>query len=633
MSEAHPERWYHRFFSPEFWLIADAEYDSLRTAAEVEYLRTVIGPSRGRRVLDLGCGAGRHAIPLAVDEWTVTGVDVSPSTLARARDNARAAGVAVDFRQVDLMRRWARPFGPVHAAYCIQSFGWGSDWDQLSFLRRIHRELDSDGVLVLDFSNPVWIHRHFEGEASAEVGGVTFRFHRVFDIKSSRMRGSIVVEIPDRPPVSLEHDFRLYTVSEIAELLAQTGYRVESIDADFVAGSVPTHDTRYSQAVARPLPKPPRSLAVGAYRTIMPSISSEQMLDLRNSPDECEFLTVTPWALALSRGESPRERWDAITTYAVYDPYGAEGLADAVAGAFGMDLMASQVHAGAGVSGLLYSLSGLARRGRVLVLPHAHPDFPIWCASSGAEVMTAPGDTAGDLIETTTSQPTDIVYLDRPSVLGDCADADEIVALAECLQPGVLIVDESNANYLGPARSILALTASLTNLIVLRGMSKGYRAGGLRLGFAVCSAAVCADVAEVMPPLAATPTSISAAQRLLAAGDIFPDLRARIKWVKPQMVEWFHAAGMPAQPGHPELPWVTLPDKPGVLQRLESARILGKQIRSWASASSHGQRMTRLSTPLADRRVAALRQLLGVSGWPGGRAQSGRAAGAARHPR
>lgn len=56
--------------------------------------------------LDLGCGEGGDAIWLARQGWRVTAVDVSATALARAAEDAAAAGVAdrIDFRQHDLAR-------------------------------------------------------------------------------------------------------------------------------------------------------------------------------------------------------------------------------------------------------------------------------------------------------------------------------------------------------------------------------------------------------------------------------------------------------------------------------------------------------------------------------------------------
>ncbi len=52
--------------------------------------------------LDLGCGTGGWAIDLARRGWTVTGIDMVPRAIARARRRAAAAGVDVNFVEGDL---------------------------------------------------------------------------------------------------------------------------------------------------------------------------------------------------------------------------------------------------------------------------------------------------------------------------------------------------------------------------------------------------------------------------------------------------------------------------------------------------------------------------------------------------
>lgn len=64
-----------------------------------------------RRVLDLGCGQGRNAIWLAGQGHMVTGLDLSPVAIERARALAAEAGVNVEFAAVDLAREWQPPSG------------------------------------------------------------------------------------------------------------------------------------------------------------------------------------------------------------------------------------------------------------------------------------------------------------------------------------------------------------------------------------------------------------------------------------------------------------------------------------------------------------------------------------------
>jgi SAM-dependent methyltransferase len=64
----------------------------------------LFGP--GKRVLDIACGEGRHALKAAQWGGTVTGIDHDDSKLDTAREAASRLGVTVDWRMVDLEGEW-----------------------------------------------------------------------------------------------------------------------------------------------------------------------------------------------------------------------------------------------------------------------------------------------------------------------------------------------------------------------------------------------------------------------------------------------------------------------------------------------------------------------------------------------
>ena len=67
-----------------------------------EVLR-LIPPERPLRLLDVGCGEGQAAVFFARNGYHVTAFDIAASGLAKGRKLAKAAGVHVDFFQVDLL--------------------------------------------------------------------------------------------------------------------------------------------------------------------------------------------------------------------------------------------------------------------------------------------------------------------------------------------------------------------------------------------------------------------------------------------------------------------------------------------------------------------------------------------------
>jgi SAM-dependent methyltransferase len=74
------------------------DHDPHRTALLDGAVRSVLGPVRGTRWLDAGCGEGRLARLLAARGATVLGVDVAPGLVAAARRRARALPAAARAR-------------------------------------------------------------------------------------------------------------------------------------------------------------------------------------------------------------------------------------------------------------------------------------------------------------------------------------------------------------------------------------------------------------------------------------------------------------------------------------------------------------------------------------------------------
>lgn len=67
------------------------------TRAEVEFILSLFELPAGSRILDVGCGTGRHSVGLAKHGMNMTGVDLSPGMLEQARKAASEAGMDVEW--------------------------------------------------------------------------------------------------------------------------------------------------------------------------------------------------------------------------------------------------------------------------------------------------------------------------------------------------------------------------------------------------------------------------------------------------------------------------------------------------------------------------------------------------------
>jgi glycine/sarcosine N-methyltransferase len=105
----------------EFYDSLGSDYDRMvsweqRLAREEAFFQRVFDENGARAVLDAACGTGVHAIAFARRGLRSAGADLSPAMIERARENARAAAVHVDFKVAafgELAGKFAEPFDAI----------------------------------------------------------------------------------------------------------------------------------------------------------------------------------------------------------------------------------------------------------------------------------------------------------------------------------------------------------------------------------------------------------------------------------------------------------------------------------------------------------------------------------------
>ena len=134
------------------------------TDQEVGFLLALLELPAGSRLLDVGCGPGRHTIKLAQAGLAVTGVDVSARFLELAAEDARAAGVRPALFEVDARRM---PFDAEFDAVislCQGGFGLMGADDSL-VMKRMAEALKPGGRLVMTAFSALFEARHPRAEA------------------------------------------------------------------------------------------------------------------------------------------------------------------------------------------------------------------------------------------------------------------------------------------------------------------------------------------------------------------------------------------------------------------------------------------------------------------------------------
>jgi SAM-dependent methyltransferase len=177
----------------------------------------------GARVLDLGCGPGAHALAFAARGCRVTGVDRTRRLLERAEAAAGERGLRVEWVQAD-MREFRRPraFDLVCSLYT--SFGYFDDDDNRRVLENVRASLEPPGAFVLDVITRETVARRWREGAEFELDGVQYRERRRLSEDGPALLADWTVVSGDVRR-SFRVRQRLYTASELEELLGRVGFR------------------------------------------------------------------------------------------------------------------------------------------------------------------------------------------------------------------------------------------------------------------------------------------------------------------------------------------------------------------------------------------------------------------------
>lgn len=138
------------------------------TSGEVDFLIETLRLERGARILDVGCGVGRHSLELARRGYRVVGLDICSKFVKLAREAATREQLPAEFVAGDARHmRFANEFD---AAICLceGAFGLaGSDDGNLAILRGVAAALKPGSPFVLTAINAYSVVR--QGPPSFDV--------------------------------------------------------------------------------------------------------------------------------------------------------------------------------------------------------------------------------------------------------------------------------------------------------------------------------------------------------------------------------------------------------------------------------------------------------------------------------
>ncbi len=124
-------------------------------------------PLAGKRALDVGCGAGLLAEPLARMGAAVTGVDAAPENIAAARAHAAGQGLGIDYHAGELAALPPATFDLVTSMEVVEHVA-----DPAAFIAELAARLAPGGLMILSTPNRTALSKLLLVEAAERIGAV-----------------------------------------------------------------------------------------------------------------------------------------------------------------------------------------------------------------------------------------------------------------------------------------------------------------------------------------------------------------------------------------------------------------------------------------------------------------------------
>ncbi len=182
-------------------------------------------------VLDIACGAGRHALELARLGCAVTGNDLSPFLLEEARKEALKNQLQLTLTCCDMRHIPAN----AHFDLVVQlftSFGYFDEKaDDHLVLNKAYGALKRGGWYVLDLLNPIPLARNLVPHSLKTAGNLTVLEERAFE--EDRITKNITITPPAGEALTFTESVRLYGKEEILSMLQEAGFCVADIAGNY----------------------------------------------------------------------------------------------------------------------------------------------------------------------------------------------------------------------------------------------------------------------------------------------------------------------------------------------------------------------------------------------------------------
>ncbi|MBI5372886.1 MAG: methyltransferase domain-containing protein [Sphingobacteriales bacterium] len=221
--------WYKDWFNSSFYHKLYFDRDEIEAAAFINKLIGHLQPAAGSLMLDVACGKGRHSKILSSLGYRVTGIDISPDSIALAKESENDN---LEFFVHDMRL----PFRSNYFRYAFNfftSFGYfRTRREHDDAIRTIAASLQPGGIFVIDYLNVHYAEDHLVPHETREISGTHYAIHR-WDDETHFYKKITVTDPLLKQPVEYTEQVAKFSLGDFTDMLSYQGLQVQEVFGDY----------------------------------------------------------------------------------------------------------------------------------------------------------------------------------------------------------------------------------------------------------------------------------------------------------------------------------------------------------------------------------------------------------------
>lgn len=219
--------WFAEWFNSPYYHLLYSNRNEAEAEAFIKQVAACLNIPPQAAVLDVACGKGRHSKTLAKLGFNVTGIDLSPNSIAEAKK------FNCDTLHFDVwdMRNTYRTNSFDYVFNLFSSFGYFEDErDDYACINAFYENLKPGGTLVLDYINTEWAVKQMKPREIIQRGDVQFHIQKRLENGFIKKKIEFLAEGEDH---SYEEQLKVINLFKFTAMLTKAGFQIQHTFGDY----------------------------------------------------------------------------------------------------------------------------------------------------------------------------------------------------------------------------------------------------------------------------------------------------------------------------------------------------------------------------------------------------------------